>query len=33
MHALGFEQFCVAGHDRGGRAAHRMALDHPDKVQ
>jgi haloacetate dehalogenase len=22
----------VAGHDRGGRCAHRMALDHPDRV-
>ena len=27
-----FERFCVAGHDRGARAACRMALDHPDKV-
>jgi haloacetate dehalogenase len=26
MHALGFEQFFVAGHDRGGRCAYRMAL-------
>jgi haloacetate dehalogenase len=33
MAHLGFDKFCVAGHDRGGRAAHRMALDHPDKVQ
>ena len=33
MQHLGFERFCVAGHDRGGRAAFRMALDHPDKVQ
>ena len=32
MRKLGFERFFVAGHDRGGRAAHRMALDHPDKV-
>ena len=32
MKALGFEKFHVAGHDRGGRAAHRMAIDHPDKV-
>jgi haloacetate dehalogenase len=22
----------VAGHDRGGRVAHRMALDHPDRI-
>jgi haloacetate dehalogenase len=32
MHHLGFERFAVAGHDRGGRVAHRMALDHPDRV-
>jgi len=32
MAALGFERFAVAGHDRGGRVAHRMALDHPDRV-
>ena len=30
MAALGFERFAVAGHDRGGRVAYRMALDHPD---
>ena len=33
MAALGFDRFMVAGHDRGGRVVHRMALDHPDKVQ
>ena len=27
MAALGHERFQVAGHDRGGRVAHRMALD------
>ncbi len=32
MAALGFSRFGVAGHDRGGRVAHRLALDHPDKV-
>jgi haloacetate dehalogenase len=32
MQQLGFGQFSVAGHDRGGRTALRMALDHPDKV-
>ncbi|HEX9647634.1 MAG TPA: alpha/beta hydrolase [Alphaproteobacteria bacterium] len=32
MAALGFEQFMVAGHDRGARVAHRMALDHPERV-
>ena len=30
MEALGHARFAVAGHDRGGRVAHRMALDHPD---
>ena len=33
MGRLGFERFAVAGHDRGGRVAYRMALDHPDAVQ
>lgn len=33
MSALGFDRFGVAGHDRGGRVAHRMALDHPDVVE
>lgn len=33
MRRLGHERFLVAGHDRGGRVAHRMALDHPDAVQ
>jgi haloacetate dehalogenase len=32
MSALGFERFSVAGHDRGGRVAYRMTLDHPDRV-
>jgi haloacetate dehalogenase len=32
MKALGFTRFAVAGHDRGGRVAYRMALDHPDRV-
>ena len=32
MAALGHERFAVAGHDRGGRVAYRLALDHPDKV-
>lgn len=32
MRRLGFPRFAVAGHDRGGRVAHRMALDHPDVV-
>ena len=29
---LGHDRFAVAGHDRGGRVAYRMALDHPDRV-
>lgn len=33
MEALGFREFMVAGHDRGARTAHRMALDHPDRVR
>ena len=32
MASLGYERFAVAGHDRGGRVAYRMALDHPDRV-
>jgi haloacetate dehalogenase len=32
MAALGFDRFSVAGHDRGGRCAYRMALDHPERV-
>jgi haloacetate dehalogenase len=30
---LGFERVAVAGHDRGGRVAHRWALDRPDQVE
>lgn len=33
MQQLGFARFSVAGHDRGGRVAYRMALDHPDCVE
>jgi haloacetate dehalogenase len=33
MRSLGFERFAVCGHDRGGRVAHRMALDHPFAVE
>jgi haloacetate dehalogenase len=33
MLGLGFERFYVCGHDRGGRVAHRLALDHGDAVR
>ncbi|MBZ9736074.1 alpha/beta hydrolase [Mesorhizobium sp. CA18] len=33
MGDLGFQRFLVAGHDRGGRVAYRLALDHPDRVE
>jgi len=33
MGALGFDRFMAAGHDRGARVLHRMALDHPQKVE
>ncbi len=32
MRALGHARFHLVGHDRGGRVAHRLALDHPDAV-
>jgi haloacetate dehalogenase len=33
MEHLGYRQFNVVGHDRGGRVGRRMALDHQDRVQ
>ncbi len=33
MRELGHERFAVVGHDRGGRVAYRMALDHPDLIE
>jgi haloacetate dehalogenase len=33
MHALGYTRFRVAGHDRGGRVAHRLAVDRPAAVE
>ena len=33
MGALGFPTFALVGHDRGGRVAYRMALDHPKNVE
>jgi haloacetate dehalogenase len=32
MRALGHERFSVCGHDRGGRVAHRLTLDHAGRV-
>ena len=32
MRTLGHDHFFVAGHDRGGRVAYRLALDHPETV-
>jgi haloacetate dehalogenase len=33
MQRLGFDRFSVVGHDRGGRVAYRLALDHPRRVE
>ncbi|NOU79483.1 alpha/beta fold hydrolase [Paenibacillus sp. LMG 31459] len=32
MKELGFNQFSVVGHDRGGRCAYRLALDFPEAI-
>lgn len=32
MATLGYKEFYLAGHDRGARVAHRLALDHPQQV-
>lgn len=32
MKELGFDQFFLVGHDRGGRVSHRLTKDHPDSV-
>ncbi len=32
MSGLGYGRFAVVGHDRGGRVAHRLALDYPQAV-
>jgi haloacetate dehalogenase len=32
MQSLGFNTFAVVGHDRGARVAHRLALDHAEKI-
>jgi haloacetate dehalogenase len=33
MDTLGIAEFALCGHDRGGRVAHRLALDHPARVR
>lgn len=33
MTHLGFDSFYLAGHDRGGRVGHRLALDYPQRVR
>ena len=33
MEQLGFVRFRLAGHDRGGRVAYRLALDHPGRLE
>jgi haloacetate dehalogenase len=33
MERMGFRRFSVAGHDRGGRVAYRMAIDHAEHVE
>jgi haloacetate dehalogenase len=32
MGRLGFDRFTVVGHDRGGRVAYRLALDHGERI-
>ncbi|OWF65765.1 alpha/beta hydrolase [Polynucleobacter hirudinilacicola] len=32
MQSLGYQQFFLLGHDRGGRVSHRLAMDFPDSV-
>ena len=33
MQHYGHERFLVAAHDRGARVAHRLCLDHPERVE
>ena len=33
MGDLGYDRFRLVGHDRGGRVAHRLCLDHPQAVE
>jgi len=32
MEQFGYQRFMIAGHDRGGRTAYRLCLDHPERV-
>ena len=33
MSQLGFDSFFVCGHDRGGRIAHKLSVDHPTRIR
>ncbi len=33
MEQLGYTEFHIAGHDRGGRVCHRMMLDYPERIK
>jgi haloacetate dehalogenase len=33
MRQLGFDRFCLAGHDRGARVCHQLLLDYPETVR
>ena len=33
MASLGYSEFLAAGHDRGARVIHRLALDHPERIK
>ncbi|WP_406281155.1 alpha/beta hydrolase [Nocardia sp. NBC_00881] len=33
MRALGHDRFAIVGHDRGARVAHRLCLDHAERVE
>lgn len=33
MESLGFDEYRIAGHDRGARVGYRYALDHPNRVE
>jgi len=33
MDHFGYQRFLLCGHDRGGRVAHRLALDHAERIE